>query len=175
MLDPGMLASLSHLPARAYFMFRFAIQNLLSRPIRSLLALLGLTVAIMGMVGLFSIAVGIDDTLKSSFGRIPGLAAMQPGAPIPLFSRIPTEWSAEIATMKGIRIVRPEVWARAQLVEGKPTFSPPRLLFGADIENTLALKKAVYRDDLVEGRYLMAADRGTFNCVVSKPDRKSVV
>ena len=150
-------------------MFRFATQNLLSRPVRSLLALLGLTVAIMGMVGLFSIAVGIDDTLKSSFGRIPGLAAMQPGAPIPLFSRIPTEWSAEIATMKGIRIVRPEVWARAQLVEGKPTFSPPRLLFGADIENTIALKKAVYRDDLVEGRYLTAADQGTFNCVVSKP------
>ena len=155
-------------------MFRFATQNLLSRPIRSLLALLGLTVAIMGMVGLFSIAVGIDDTLKKSFGRIPGLAAMQPGAPIPLFSRIPTEWSTEIASMKGIRIVRPEVWARAQLVDGKPTFSPPRLLFGADIETTIALKKAVYRDDLVEGRYLTAADRGTFNCVVSQPIAKAL-
>lgn len=150
-------------------MFRFAAQNLLSRPVRSLLALLGLTVAIMGMVGLFSIAVGIDDTLKDSFGRIPGLAAMQPGAPIPLFSRIPKEWADEIATMKGVRIVRPEVWARAQLVDGKPTFSPPRLLFGAEVESTVKLQKAVYRDDIVEGRYLTAADRGTFHCVVSKP------
>ena len=154
-------------------MFRFAAQNLLSRPVRSLLALLGLTVAIMGMVGLFSIAVGIDDTLNKSFGRIPGLAAMQPGAPIPLFSRIPSTWADEIATVKGVRVVRPEVWARAQLVEGKPTFSPPRLLFGVDIENTLALKKAVYRDDLVAGRFLSLDDRGTFNCIISQPIAKA--
>ncbi len=154
-------------------MFRFAAQNLLSRPVRSLLALLGLTVAIMGMVGLFSIAVGIDDTLNKSFGRVPGLAAMQPGAPIPLFSRLPSTWADEIATLKGIRVVRPEVWARAQLVEGKPTFSPPRLLFGVDIEDTLALKKAVYRDDLIAGRFLSLADRGTFNCIVSQPIAKA--
>ncbi|MBS0201835.1 MAG: ABC transporter permease [Planctomycetes bacterium] len=149
-------------------MFRFAAQNLLSRPVRSLLALLGLTVAIMGMVGLFSIAVGIDDTLNRSFNRIPGLAAMQPGAPIPLFSRIPTSWAAEIATVKGVRIVRPEVWARAQLVDGKPTFSPPRLLFGTDIEPTLALKKAVYRDDIVAGRFLEMQDIGKMSCVISQ-------
>jgi putative ABC transport system permease protein len=149
-------------------MFRFAVQNLLSRPVRSLLALLGLMVAIMGMVGLFSIAVGIDDTINRTFGRIPGLAAMQPGAPIPLFSRLPASWAGEIASVKGVRIVRPEVWARAQLVEGRPTFSPPRLLFGIDIPQTLALKKAVYRDDLVVGRFLNADDSGTFDCVVSQ-------
>ena len=154
-------------------MFRFAAQNLLSRPVRSFLALLGLTVAIMGMVGLFSIAVGIDDTLKQTFGRIPGLAAMQPGAPIPLFSRIPSTWSAEIATIKGIRVVRPEVWARAQLVDGKPTFSPPRMLFGMDIENTLALKKAVYRDDVIDGRFLSMDDQGTFNCLISQSIAKA--
>ena len=155
-------------------MFRFAAQNLLSRPVRSLLALLGLTVAIMGMVGLFSIAVGIDDTLNKSFGRIPGLAAMQPGAPLPLFSRLPSKWADEIAQVKGVRVVRPEVWARAQLVDGKPTFTPPRLLFGTDIPNTLALKKAVYRDDLVDGRFLSLEDRGTFNCVVSRSIAKAL-
>jgi len=154
-------------------MFRFAAQNLFSRPVRSLLALLGLMVAIMGMVGLFSIAVGIDDTLQQSFGRIPGLAAMQPGAPIPIFSRIPAAWADEMATIKGIRVVRPEVWARAQLVEGRPTFSPPRLLFGTDIESTLALQKAVYRDDMISGRFLTLEDRGTMNCVVSQPIAKA--
>lgn len=151
-----------------FFMLRFASQNLLSRPVRSLLALLGLTVAIMGMVGLFSIAVGIDHLVDLSFGRIPGLAAMQPGAPIPLFSRLPSAWAGEMATIKGVRIVRPEVWARAQLVEGKPTFNPPRFLFGTDIPKTLALTKAVYRDDIIDGRFLTPADQGTFNCVISQ-------
>ena len=155
-------------------MYRFAAQNLLSRPVRSLLALLGLTVAIVGMVGLFSIAAGIDDTVSRTFGRIPGLAAMQPGAPIPLFSRLPATWADEIARVKGVRVARPEIWARAQLVEGKPTFSPPRLLFGIDIENTLALSKAVYRDDIKTGRFLTKEDRGTYHCVVSQEIAKSL-
>ena len=155
-------------------MYRFAAQNLLSRPVRSLLALLGLTVAITGMVGLFSIAAGINDTVTSTFGRIPGLAAMQPGAPIPLFSRLPASWADEIEHMKGVRVARPEIWARAQLVEGKPTFSPPRLLFGVDIEDTLALTRAVYRDDIVAGRFLAKEDRGTFHCVVSQQIAESL-
>ena len=92
-------------------MLQFAFRNLVSRPVRSLLALLGLTVAIAGMVGLFSIATGIDDTVGKTFSRIPGLAAMQPGAPIPLFSRLPIGWVSEIAAIPGVRTARPEVWA----------------------------------------------------------------
>ena len=149
-------------------MLRFAFRNLVSRPVRSVLALLGLTVAIAGMVGLFSIATGIDDTVGKTFSRIPGLAAMQPGAPIPLFSRLPVGWSQEIAAIPGVRTARMEVWARAQLVEGKPTFSPPRFLFGTDIDATLKLKLAVYRDDITSGRFLTRDDVGTMNCVVSR-------
>jgi len=155
-------------------MFRFAAQNLLSRPVRSLLALLGLTVAITGMVGLFSIASGINDTVTKTFGRIPGLAAMQPGAPIPLFSRLPAEWADEIESMKGVRVARREIWARAQLIDGRPTFSPPRLLFGIDIADTLALTKAVYRDDIVAGRFLTESDCGTKHCVVSQQIAESL-
>ena len=62
-------------------MWRFAIQNLVSRPLRSLLALAGLSVAIAGMVGLFSVAEGIDRMVTAPFSRIPGLALMQAGAP----------------------------------------------------------------------------------------------
>ena len=120
------------------------------------------------MVGLFSIATGIDDTVGKTFSRIPGLAAMQPGAPIPLFSRLPVGWASEIAAIPGVRTARLEVWARAQLVEGKPTFSPPRFLFGTDIDATLKLKQAVYRDDLVAGRFLTLDDLGTMNCVISR-------
>lgn len=149
-------------------MLRFAFRNLISRPVRSVLALLGLTVAIAGMVGLFSIATGIDDTVGKTFSRIPGIVAIQPGAPIPLFSRLPLSWADELKDVPGIRTIRPEVWARAQLVDGKPTFSPPRFLFGTEIEKTLSLKQAVYRDDIISGRFLTRDDIGTTNCVVSR-------
>ena len=67
-------------------MFKFALGNLGSRPVRSALSILGLTVAIAGMVGLFSIAGGIDQLVSSTFDMIPGLLVQQRGAPVPLFS-----------------------------------------------------------------------------------------
>ena len=150
-------------------MWAFALRNLFSRPVRSLLALLGLTVAIMGMVGLFSVAAGMQATIEKTFHRIPGLAAMQPGTPIPLFSKIPEAWADEIAGMPGVERVCKEVWARANLVEGRTTFNPPRFLFGADVQALSQLKTAVYRDDMVTGRFLQPEDIGQPVCVISVP------
>ncbi|HXY35733.1 MAG TPA: ABC transporter permease, partial [Planctomycetaceae bacterium] len=60
-------------------MLKFAMRNLMTRPMRSVLSLVGLTVAIMGMIGLFSVAKGLDDMVSTTFSRITGLVAMQPG------------------------------------------------------------------------------------------------
>ena len=106
-------------------MWRFAIQILVSRPLRSLLALGGLSVAIAGMVGLFSVAEGIDHMVNDTFSRIPGLAIMQAGAPLPLFSRLPADWAGEIAEMDGVRVVNPEVWTRVNVIEGQRVIAPP--------------------------------------------------
>jgi putative ABC transport system permease protein len=149
-------------------MFRFALKNLLSRPVRSLLALCGLTVAIAGMVGLFSVAEGIDDSIAKTFGRLPGLTVMQPGAPIPLFSRIPASWGNEIRALPGVHVVHAEVWSRAHVIEGKPTVSPPRFLFGSDLAEAEKLRLSVYRDGLKAGRALAPADRGSLHALVSQ-------
>lgn len=151
-------------------MLKFALRNLLSRPTRTLLSLLGLTVAILGMVGLFSVAVGLDQLISSTFNRIPGLLAMQPGAPIPLFSRIPTAWGEEIAEVPGVSRVSPEIWQRVNVIDSKMTISPPRFLFGADIPSRLELESGIYRDEILPGlgRFLEPADEGTLNTVISR-------
>ena len=154
-------------------MLKFACRNLLSRPMRSLLSLLGLMVAIAGMVGLFSVAHGIDSMIASTFNDIPGLVAMQPGAPIPLFSRLPADWGREIAAVPGVSSVNPEIWQRVNLIDGKTIISPPRFLFGIDIPTRLAMRKSIYRDSLLRegpyaGRFLNDADRGTLNVLVSR-------
>lgn len=149
-------------------MFRFALKNLLSRPVRSLLALCGLTVAIAGMVGLFSVAEGIEDSIARTFGKLPGLTVMQPGAPIPLFSRIPAAWGDEIRAVPGVHVVHAEVWSRAHVIDGKPTVSPPRFLFGSDLAEAEKLRFSVYREGLKAGRVLTPADRGTLHALVSR-------
>lgn len=149
-------------------MWRFALRNLLSRPMRSLLSMLGLTVAILGMVGLFSVAEGIDLMVTKTFRTIPGLAVLQPGAPIPLFSRLPRSWADEIAMVDGVHEIDIEVWARAHIIEGRPVFSPPRFLFGTTIARRLRMNYAVYRDHIVAGRFLNEGDVGTYRTVISK-------
>ncbi len=64
--------------------------------------------------------------------------------------------------------MNPEVWARAHLINGKATISPPRFLFGTTIPETVQLQSQVYRDNIVDGRFLTAADAGQRNVVVSR-------
>lgn len=149
-------------------MLKLALHNLIARPARSLLALLGLTVSIVGMVGLYSIAGGIDRLVSQTFDKIPGVTVIQSGAPIPLFSRIPAGWDKVIRELPGVNGVCPEIWGRANLIEGKMVLSPPRFLFGTDIPARNRLQRAVYRDEIVEGRFLNETDRGTDNIVVSR-------
>ena len=149
-------------------MFKFAIRNLLSRSLRSFLCLMGLTVAIAAMVGLFSIAGGLEKTVSQTFGKITGIVAMQPGAPIPLFSRIPRSWGEEIGRIPGVAVVNPEIWSRVNIIEGKPVISPPRFLFGTELPTRLKLKNGIYREAIYAGRFLSLEDQGTLNTVISK-------
>ncbi|MHC4879752.1 MAG: ABC transporter permease [Planctomycetota bacterium] len=149
-------------------MLRFAVRNLLSRRARSLLSLAGLTVAIAGMVGLFSIAVGINAMVTDTFDRIPGMIVMQKGAPIPLFSRVPRAWAKEIEELPGVNAVSAEIWVRANVINGKEIVSPPRFFFGADIQVHQKMLHNLYVEAIVEGRYLNESDLGTANTCVSR-------
>jgi putative ABC transport system permease protein len=149
-------------------MFSFSLSNLLSRPLRSALSTLGLTVAIAGMVGLYSIAEGLDQAVQQAFQQIPGLLVQQRGAPVPIFSTLPAAWEAELREVPGVGVVNAEILSRINLLEGKPVISPPRFLLGLDIPSRLQLQRDVYRENVVEGRFLSLADLGTLNCVVSR-------
>lgn len=149
-------------------MIRFAWRNLINRPVRTILSVLGLSVAIAGMVGLFAISGGIEHLVTRTFEKIPGLLVQQQGAPIPLFSTLPAAWESEIAAIPGVAVVNPEVMVRVNLIEQKRIISPPRFLVGHDIPSRLRLKHGIFNEYIVEGRYLTLADRGTLHVVISR-------
>lgn len=148
-------------------MFRFAIGNLLSRPLRTALAMLGLAIAIGGMVGLFAIAGGIDFVVRRTFEQIPGLVVQQRGAPVPLFSTLPSEWGDELRSQAGVRVVDPQVVGWVNELDHKTVLSPPRFLVGSDIPARRQLRRDIYRENMTEGRYLDEEDIGTNACVIS--------
>jgi putative ABC transport system permease protein len=149
-------------------MHRFAFGNLLSRPIRSLLSMLGLGVAIGGMVGLFSIAGGITELVTGTFAMIPGILVQQQGAPVPIFSTLPASWQSELETIEGVAVVNAEILTRVNVLDGKPVISPPRFLLGFDIPSRMKLSDSIYGQKLLAGRFLNLSDQNTPNCLISK-------
>jgi len=149
-------------------MLNFAIGNLLSRAVRSLLALTGLAIAIGGMVALFSIADGIDYVVNRTFAQIPGLAVQQRGAPVPLFSILPAAWGEEISKIPGVTIVDSEIVQRLNMMEGKALIAPPRFVVGLDLSVRTQMARDVYRENVSAGRYFQAADADTSRCLISQ-------
>jgi len=78
------------------------------------------------------------------------------------------EWGEDLKKVEGVKIVCPEIWVRVNVLEGKMILNPPRFLLGVDVELWNALSHALYRDDLVEGRFLNNDDIGTRNVVLSE-------
>ena len=100
-------------------MWRFASLNLITRPLRTLLAVVGLTIPIVAILGLFSLTQGIRSLMGNTLSRMAGLIVMRADVPAPVFSELPAGLVDEIQKLPGVRIVAPEVWRIAPPIEGR--------------------------------------------------------
>jgi putative ABC transport system permease protein len=163
----------------------FAWRNLLTRPLRTVLALVGLSIPILGVLGLFSLSNGLRDLVGDTLSRIEGLLVLRENAPSPVFSHIPLALVDELRTLPGIRSIAPEVWGLAPTVEGRgmlmnaiiskkgayaSVFDQP-VICGQDIVAHQNLRSAIFPRALKEhgeGRFLTPVDQGKPRVVISK-------
>ncbi len=161
----------------------FAWRNLLTRPLRTILALVGLSIPILGVLGLFCVSNGLRNLVGETLGGIEGLIVLGDNQPSPVFSNIPATLADELRQMPKIRAVAPEVWGIAPSIEGwgmiagllKPgkqmsIFDQP-VIAGQDIPAHQNLRSAVFPRALREhgeGRFLQPSDAGQANIVISR-------
>ncbi len=172
-------------------MWTFAWKNLLTRPARTILAVVGLSIPILGILGLFSLSRGIRNLFGNTLSQVHGLLVLRQNVPSPVFSDLPAEMAEKIRQIDGVRVVAPEVWKIAPPIEGRSLFARSTLgllggageskvqgLFnavvieGQVIAEHLKLKHAVFQSRLLPqgrggGRFLETADRGKPNIVIS--------
>jgi putative ABC transport system permease protein len=162
----------------------FAWRNLATRPLRTILALVGLSIPILGMLGLFALSNGLRDLVGTTLSRIEGLIILRENAPSPVFSRLPASLSDELRRLSGVRAVAPEVWGVAPTIEGKGmllkgilsgkginSILDQPVIAGQDIIAHENLHSAVFPRALKEngtGRFLEPSDRGQPNVVISR-------
>src|ERR1017187_3500522 len=97
----------------------FAWRNLLTRPLRTILALVGLSIPILGMLGLLCLSNGLSDLVGTTLSRIEGLIILREDVPSPVFSHLPSNLADELRRLPGVRAVAPEVWGLAPTIEGR--------------------------------------------------------
>jgi putative ABC transport system permease protein len=164
-------------------MGRFAWRNLMTRPLRTILALIGLSIPILGVMGLFSLSGGLRNMVGDTLRKVEGVMVLRENAPSPVFSQLPSKVAAGLAKVPGVRVVAPEVWGIAPNIEGRTMvsgllggrgaqslFDQP-VIQGQDTPAHQQLHSAVYPRALKEkgaGRFLTTADAGTPNIVISR-------
>lgn len=147
------------------------MKNLWAKRTRSVLALLGLSVAIVGVIGLISISSGIRFSILEAFSKMQGVYVLQKDVFIPTQSVVLAKHEARIASIPEVSAVSPEVWGVAGSVDGKSAmesgFSSFLGVIGMDPEKTNQLKGGgLYKQNLKKGRFLKSGDR--YVAVISK-------
>ncbi len=100
-------------------MLPFAWRNLITRPTRTLLAVVGLTIPILAILGLFSLTHGIRTLMGNTLERMNGLMVMRANSPAPIFSDLPASMVEDLRNIREARIVAPEVWKISPPIEGR--------------------------------------------------------
>src|SRR4051794_13554893 len=98
-------------------MWKFAWSNLLTRPLRTTLALVGLSIPILGVIGLYSVSGGLRNLVGDTISQIQGVVLLREDALSPVFSDIPLEVVNKLRAIPGVRAVAPEVWRVAPKIE----------------------------------------------------------
>jgi putative ABC transport system permease protein len=161
-------------------MGRFAWRNLRTRPLRTALALIGLSVPILGVLGLFSLSQGLRNMVGDTLSKVEGVMIVRENTPSPALSKLPADLGAKLRNIPGVRVVAPELWEIALNVEGKTLASgfiqgkgmaaafDQAVIQGEEIEPHLQLKSGVFSRAMKEGRFLNTGDKGKPNIVISK-------
>ncbi len=100
-------------------MWSFAWQNLITRPTRTALAVLGLTIPILAFIGLFSLSGGIRHLMGDTLASLQNLMILRENAPIPVLSDLPPTTGAALRRIPGVKVAAGEVWKVAPTIDGR--------------------------------------------------------
>ena len=100
-------------------MWSFAWKNLISRPSRTALAVLGLTIPVLAFLGLFSISGGIRHLMGDTLSSMNDLMVLRDNAPAPVFSDLPPGTGDALRKVRGVGVVASEVWKVSPPIDGR--------------------------------------------------------
>ncbi len=156
-------------------MLKLAFTNLAAKKARTLLALLGLMIAILGVIGLISISGGIETLFHETLTKVEGITVLNKAMPSPVMSRIPEKDGDTIEReVPGVEVAIPTIMFPAFQIEDKNTYLEGRIfdmyaVIGTDAAKRRRLKDGgVFNRHLLRGRALEDRTDGRAEVMISK-------
>ncbi|HEU5117895.1 MAG TPA: ABC transporter permease, partial [Isosphaeraceae bacterium] len=175
-------------------MWIFAWRNLLTRPLRTTLALVGLSIPILGILGLFSLSAGLRNLVGDTLSKIQGIVVLKENAFSPVLSTLPSDLGPKLRALPGVTAVAPELWLIPPAIEGRTAVGDVArtglstlfdrseeaknkriqslldqpILQGQEIASHQNLKSAIFPRNIKEGRFLQPGDENTNRIVISR-------
>ena len=154
-------------------MWKIAFRNLLSKRTRTFLALVGLVIAVVGVIGLISISDGIKAMVNESLGQLQGVQVVQKDSLSPIMSTVDMKLVDEIESFPEVDVVAPRVFGFASSIDGKAAFSGSAgfssagEIIGIDpLKEGASGKTGFLAAKISQGRFLKPSD--TYSAVLGK-------
>jgi putative ABC transport system permease protein len=146
----------------------------------------GLSVPILGVLGLMSLSRGLRNLVGETLGQVQGVLVLRENAPAPILSHLRSDLAETLRKVPGVRLVAPQVWEAAPTIDGASLFRnltklpdlmtregrlqsllDANAILGQDIGAHLQSRSAIFAKSIKEGRYLIPEDRGESHVVLS--------
>ena len=156
-----------------------------------MLAIVGLSIPVFGILGLLGLSQGIRNLMGKTLGQVHGVLVIRQNVPGPIFSDLPAELAERLRAIPSVGVVAPEIWKIAPPVEGRSILARSAaslfgrqdqqatlgifdavIIEGMDIAQHLRLQKAMLKEALLPpqrdgGRFLAPSDAGERRIVIS--------
>ena len=147
-------------------MYKFAFRNLWLKKSRSALALVGLSIAIIGIITLVSISAGIKYEVTNVISKMEGVTVMQADVFDDTQSYVSLSYKDDLESFSESKVVIPTVSGLAVNFEGKGrTLEAAPLggmvaLMGIDVREAVKSEKGgLYNPEILRGRFLKPNDK----------------
>ncbi|MFH0987143.1 MAG: ABC transporter permease [Candidatus Micrarchaeota archaeon] len=152
-------------------MFYFAFKNLWLKKTRTALALIGLSIAIVGLISLISLSAGIRYTITESISNMQGVTVIEKDAFESILSTVDEKYADDIEKFTEVNFVTPEIWGMIGSVEGQDTLAKGMASMleyaGVDSHNAKkTISMGSYYENLKKGRFLTPSDK--YSIVISQ-------
>jgi putative ABC transport system permease protein len=140
-------------------MWTFAWRNLLTRPLRTILALVGLSIPILGVMGLFSVSGGLRNLIGDTLSQIQGLVVMRENSVSPVFSDLPASLEPRLNAIPGVYAVAAELMKTAPEIEGRSAILNTTVGLLDPRKNKQEKMQSLFDQPLIEGQDIVAHEK----------------